>query len=96
MRFNYAEAFRAPSPDAYETLLWDVMVNDAALFMRADQVEAAWSLLMPILDGWDVSEPSEFPNYAAGTWGPEAADALLARRGHSWLLPSDPGGATTI
>ena len=71
MRFNYRESFAAPSPEAYETLLWDVMKNDATLFMRADQVEAAWRLLMPVLDVWEAAPPSDFPNYAAGTWGPE-------------------------
>ena len=52
MQFNYRESFATPSPDAYETLLWDVMNNDATLFMRADQVEAAWRLLMPVLEVW--------------------------------------------
>jgi glucose-6-phosphate 1-dehydrogenase len=86
MRFNYRESFAAPSPDAYETLLWDVMKNDATLFMRADQVEAAWQLLMPVLDVWAVAPPNDFPNYAAGTWGPEETQGLLAY-GHSWPLP---------
>jgi len=86
MRFNYRESFDAPSPDAYETLLWDVMKNDATLFMRVDQVEAAWRLFMPVLDVWAAAPPSDFPNYAAGTWGPEEAQALLAH-GHSWPLP---------
>ena len=70
MQFNYQDAFTARSPDAYETLLWDVMKNDATLFMRADQVEAAWRLLMPVVEVWAVAPPSDFPNYAAGTWGP--------------------------
>ncbi len=87
MRFNYQDTFAARSPEAYETLLWDVMKNDATLFMRADQVEAAWRLLMPVLDVWAVAPPSDFPNYAAGTWGPEAAQGLLAQQGHSWPLP---------
>ena len=87
MQFNYQDAFATRSPDAYETLLWDVMKNDATLFMRADQVEAAWRLLMPVLDVWAAAPPSDFPNYAAGTWGPEDAQGLLAQ-GHSWPLPS--------
>jgi glucose-6-phosphate 1-dehydrogenase len=90
MQFNYRESFDAPSPDAYETLLWDIMKNDATLFMRADQVEAAWELLMPVLDVWAVTPPSDFPNYAAGTWGPEDAQGLLAH-GHSWPLPTELG-----
>ena len=87
MRFNYRESFDAPSPDAYETLLWDVMKRDATLFMRADQVEAAWRLLMPVLNVWKATPPSDFPNYAAGTWGPEDAERLLAL-GHIWPLPT--------
>lgn len=89
MRFNYKETFAATSPNAYETLLWDVMKNDAALFMRADQVEAAWRLLMPVLEAWATSPPSDFPNYAAGTWGPDATQDLLAKNGHSWPLPTE-------
>ena len=89
MQFNYQDMFGSRSPDAYETLLWDVMRNDATLFMRADQVEAAWRSLMPVLDVWAVAPPSDFPNYAAGTWGPEAAQGLLAQQGHSWPLPME-------
>jgi glucose-6-phosphate 1-dehydrogenase len=87
MRFSYRETFKATSPDAYETLLWDIVVNDSTLFMRADQVEAAWALLMPILEVWASSPPTDFPNYAAGTWGPEAAEALIAQDGRSWHQP---------
>ena len=88
MRFSYKEAFKKASPDAYETLLWDAMANDTTLFMRADQVEAAWSLLTPILDVWASVPPSDFPNYASGTWGPEAAEVLIARDGRTWLQPT--------
>jgi glucose-6-phosphate 1-dehydrogenase len=91
MRFSYRESFDAPSPDAYETLLWDLMKNDATLFMRADQVEAAWQWLMPVLEVWAESPPSDFSNYAAGTWGPEEAQGLLAQ-GHSWPLPAELAG----
>jgi len=84
MRFAYREGFAVASPDAYETLLWDVMNGDATLFMRADQIEAAWQVLMPVLEAWAESPPHPFPNYAAGTWGPKAADELLARAGHAW------------
>jgi glucose-6-phosphate 1-dehydrogenase len=87
MRFNYKESFAAPSPDAYETLLWDVMKADATLFMRADQIEAAWQLLMPVLAEWQAIPPSDFPNYAAGTWGPPDAQHLLSQ-GHEWPVPT--------
>jgi glucose-6-phosphate 1-dehydrogenase len=91
MQFNYQDAFAARSSDAYETLLWDVMKNDATLFMRADQVEAAWRLLMPVIEVWAAAPPSDFPNYAAGTWGPEDAQSLLAQ-GHSWPVPTELAG----
>ena len=86
MKFNYQEAFAVRSPDAYKTLLRDVMKNDATLFMRADQVEAAWRFLAPVLEAWAVAPPGDFPNYAAGTWGPAEAQGLLAK-GHSWPVP---------
>ncbi len=89
MRFSYEEAFRHASPEAYETLLWDVMAKDATLFMRADQVEAAWSIVMPIVDVWSSIPPTDFPNYDAGTWGPESAEALIAQDGRSWLKPTE-------
>jgi glucose-6-phosphate 1-dehydrogenase len=89
MKFNYQETFAARLPEAYETLLWDVMKNDATLFMRADQVEAAWRVLMPVLEAWAMAPPSDFPSYAAGTWGPEAAQGLPAQLGHRWPLPTE-------
>jgi glucose-6-phosphate 1-dehydrogenase len=87
MRFSYQEAFQAPSHDAYETLLLDVMRGDATLFMRADQVEAAWTVVSPVLAAWTGAAPSDFPNYPSGTWGPETAEALIARGGRAWHLP---------
>ena len=91
MRFDYDEAFDTP-PEAYETLLLDAIRGDATLFMRADQVEEAWKVVQPVLDTWAATPPAEFPNYAAGSWGPAAAERLLARDGRSWIepLPSDP------
>ena len=88
MRFNYRESFSGPFPGAYETLLWDLMRNDATEFMRADQVEAAWQIIMPILDNWSGKAPVDFPNYASGTWGPEAADSFMLP-GHHWPLPTE-------
>jgi glucose-6-phosphate 1-dehydrogenase len=90
MRFSYSEAFDCCNPDAYETLLRDVMVGDATLFMRADQVESAWRQLMPILEVWQANPAMDFPNYAAGTWGPESASILIARDGNSWFTPTLP------
>jgi glucose-6-phosphate 1-dehydrogenase len=87
MQFQYSAAFKTAPPEAYETLLLDVILNDATLFMRADQVAAAWNVIMPILNSWSAVEPIDFPNYQAGTWGPEAAEVLIAQDGRSWLLP---------
>jgi glucose-6-phosphate 1-dehydrogenase len=85
MRFRYAEAFKVDPPEAYETLLLDVILGDATLFMRADQVECAWKVVDPILNVWSSIEPSDFPNYPSGSWGPEEAEALIAQDGRSWL-----------
>jgi glucose-6-phosphate 1-dehydrogenase len=85
LSFKYREAFNATSPEAYETLLLDVMIGDSTLFMRADQIEASWQAIMPILEAWQISRPLEFPNYQSGTWGPQASEALIARDGRSWM-----------
>jgi glucose-6-phosphate 1-dehydrogenase len=87
MQFSYRQSFATPSPEAYVTLLWDVINNDATLFMRADQVEAAWRILDPVLDAWKASPPNDFPNYPSGTWGPDATQGLLIHQGHSWPAP---------
>ena len=89
MVFNYSPADEVVI-DAYETLLLDVMLADATLFMRADQVEAAWQKITPILDAWLVTPSQNFPNYTAGSDGPEDAEALIARDGKNWFnLPVD-------
>jgi len=85
MHFNYDEAYKTEPPEAYETLLLDIMLGDATLFMRADQVEAAWTQIMPIIDVWESTPPLDFPNYGSGTWGPEDAEALIARDGNTWV-----------
>lgn len=86
MNFDYDDSFTSPSPEAYETLLLDVMQGDSTLFMRADQVEAAWKIVMPVLEDWESNEAADFPNYEAGSWGPKQSDALLAKDGRSWLV----------
>ncbi len=88
MRFAYQDAFGKASPGAYETLLQDLLEGDSTLFMRADQVRAAWQLLQPVLEVWEANPASDFPNYQAGGWGPEAAERLVARYGHTWLSPT--------
>ena len=84
MAFNYADYFSAQSQTGYERLLYDCMLGDATLFQRADMVEAAWRVVAPIQNVWTALEPRDFPNYAAGTWGPEAANDLLKHDGRSW------------
>jgi len=86
MIFNYGNTYTTEPPEAYETLLLDIMLGDATLFMRSDQVEAAWELIMPIIEAWEANATVDFPNYFAGTWGPEAAEALIARDGKNWLV----------
>ncbi len=88
MRFSYEDAFKVPQPDPYETLLLDVFKGDQSQFMPFDQIEEAWSIIDPILDVWQSVPPLDFPNYAAGTWGPEAAEMLIARDGRSWQSPT--------
>jgi glucose-6-phosphate 1-dehydrogenase len=89
MKFSYADSYNTSEPEAYETLLFDVIEGDATLFMRNDQVEAAWQVLMPIIDAWEARPPVDFPNYAPGSWGPEDAEALIAKDGHTWVnLPN--------
>lgn len=85
MVFNYKDAYNGEEPEAYETLLYDVMDGDATLFMRADQVETAWEIVMPILNAWQQRPPLDFPNYSPDSWGPEDAEALIARDGHNWI-----------
>jgi glucose-6-phosphate 1-dehydrogenase len=80
---SFAEAFGIRSPDAYERLILDVIRGNQTLFMRRDEVEAAWSWIDPIADAW--SSTSEGPKpYPAGTWGPTAAISLIERDGHTW------------
>ncbi|RYZ22479.1 MAG: glucose-6-phosphate dehydrogenase [Chitinophagaceae bacterium] len=72
-------------PEAYETLLQDAIEGDPTLFMRADQVEAAWKVIAPVMEAWAARPPVDFPNYAPGSWGPEDAEALIARDGFNWV-----------
>ena len=83
MDFNYGSSFGERSPSAYETLLVDALAGDATLYTRQDMVEASWRAVQPILDDW-AARKFDFPNYEPGTWGPAAADEMLARQGHQW------------
>jgi glucose-6-phosphate 1-dehydrogenase len=65
-------------------LIYDCLTGDATLFQRADQVESAWAVVEPVLNGWANTPPRHFPNYSAGSAGPAAANELLARDGRAW------------
>ena len=84
MEFKYKDWFRQAPAVGYETLIYDCLIGDATLFQRADQVEAAWGVVEPVLEGWANTTPRHFPNYNAGSEGPTAANDLLARDGRSW------------
>lgn len=84
MHFSYAQSFGKSSANGYERLLLDAMLGDGTLFAHRDGVEATWALMTPILDAWKANPPKDFPNYEAGSWGPRAADELMARDGRSW------------
>jgi glucose-6-phosphate 1-dehydrogenase len=85
MVFDYSGKTKIDSPEAYETLLLDVISGDQTLFMRADQVEAAWEVVMPIIDYWEDNKMTNFPNYPSNSWGPENAEALIAKDGFHWI-----------
>lgn len=90
MIFNYTDAYGDRAPEAYETLLEDVIGGNPTLFMRADQVERAWEVIQPVLDAWQTRPPVDFPNYDPGSWGPEDAEALIAKDGRHWAtLPKE-------
>ena len=84
LNFAYEDYFKTAPNTGYETLLYDCMIGDATLFQRADNIEAGWAAVQPILDLWATNPPSGFPNYTAGSNGPAAADELLARDGRAW------------
>jgi glucose-6-phosphate 1-dehydrogenase len=84
MRFNYDDWFKQAPATGYETLIFDCFIGDATLFQRADQLEAAWKVVQPVVDNW-ARHDALFPNYAAGSAGPEASDELLEREGRAWL-----------
>ncbi len=87
LAFSYRDFGEQPLATGYERLLHDCMIGDASLFHRADMVEAAWKVATPILDLWESLPARDFPNYAAGSWGPTAGDELVARDGRRWVSP---------
>jgi glucose-6-phosphate 1-dehydrogenase len=85
MDFSYGDAFGEFPATAYESLLLDAMQGDLTLFNRRDAVDLSWQILEPVLEGWQATPAAaSFPNYAAGTWGPDLADTLLERDARTW------------
>lgn len=84
MDFRYGSSFGVASPEAYERLLLDCLLGDSTLFTRRDEIEALWSIITPIHQGWATGPVQAFPNYEAGTWGPSEADELIACDGRAW------------
>ena len=84
MSFEYSKYFGADPYTGYEVLLYDCMIGDQTLFQRADMVEAGWRILDPVIDVWKALPARNFPNYAAGTWGPKESEDLMERDGRTW------------
>jgi len=85
MNFSYAESFGKSSANGYERLLLDAMLGDGTLFAEREGVETTWALMTPILEAWK-SQKKDFPNYAAGSWGPDEGNELLTRDGRAWRV----------
>ena len=88
--FSYRTAFDGKAPVAYQTLLLDAMRGDPTLFTRGDEIEAEWSIITPIEEAWAQLPTPNFPNYAAGSEGPRAADALIREELRGWHAITPP------
>ena len=84
---SFAQSFDGRAPDAYERLIMDVIRGNQTLFMRRDEVEAAWRVIDPLIRYWDDNPPDQMPTYAAGTWGPREAEELISKDGVRWREP---------
>lgn len=88
MDFRYGASFGVQLAEAYERLLLDCILGDSTLYARKDMTEHGWEIVMPILEEWAASKDKvEFPNYEAGTWGPQSSHDLIERMGHRWRRP---------
>ena len=87
MSFRYATTFGSNTPEAYERLVLDAMIGDGTLFIRGDEALASWKLCTPVLEAWAAAGREGMDSYAAGSWGPASADALLANNHHEWRQP---------
>jgi glucose-6-phosphate 1-dehydrogenase len=92
MKFEYSDYFGNAPQTGYETLIYDCMKGDPTLFQRADMVEASWKIVQPVIDAWKTIPTGDFPNYAAGSWGPEQSFELLRRDGREWRDPTRDDG----
>jgi glucose-6-phosphate 1-dehydrogenase len=95
MKFSYRDYFNATPSTGYETLIYDCMLGDATLFKRADDIEAGWRIVQPLLDAWSNRAVAEPEIYPAGSSGPDEADALMARDGRHWRALDGSTGATS-
>ena len=84
MDFDYASSFGGRSPEAYETLLLDCFLGDGTLYASSDWIEKSWELMMPVLEAWNATTSGKIPEYAAGSWGPREADALMSEEWRAW------------
>jgi glucose-6-phosphate 1-dehydrogenase len=86
MDFRYGSYFGQAPPEAYERLIWDCILGDSTLFARSDEVAHSWEIFTPLLEYWDAHPIKDFPNYAAGTWGPVQADEMIAKDDRAWRV----------
>ncbi len=86
MDFRYGSYFGGTPPEAYERLIWDCIQGDSTLFARADEVAQSWKIYTPLLQFWEKSPQTNFPNYASGSWGPKQADDMIAQDKRSWRI----------
>ena len=87
LSFDYAGSFQRPLPEAYERLIFDALRGDPTLFMRPDELEAAWGFVTPILEAWASHGPKDLATYAAGSWGPDEANELTRGCDRGWRHP---------
>jgi glucose-6-phosphate 1-dehydrogenase len=86
MDFRYGSYFGQAPPEAYERLIWECILGDSTLFARSDEVSESWSILTPVLDDWAAHPPTDFPNYACGSWGPKEADEMIGKDHRNWRI----------
>ena len=91
LAFGYETTFGSNTPEAYERLILDALNGDGTLFIRGDEAETSWGLISPVLEYWANQGRRGLESYAAGTWGPLAADKLLLKSGHEWITGKEYG-----